>query len=520
MRKTIVRNTTIISAGTNVSRVLGLVRDIIIARLFGTGYGAGAFVVAFTLPNMLRDFIGEGAANAAFVPVLTEYKVKSTKDGFWKAANSILVMLVFVLLIVAITGVTAAPILVRIMAPGFIKVSGAIPMTVELTRMIFPYILFMGLLAYSMGVLNTLGHFAVPAFSHSLLNISVILSALFLCPFMGVYGLGIGVIIGGMLQVGAQIPVLLKNGFRFKWRAELFHPAVKKVGFLLAPRIMGTVVYQVNVLVDRMLASLFWIVGAGAVPALYYSYRLIQYPLGIFSAALATAALPVMANHAVEDKTGKLRNTVVFALKSVFFVMIPASVGLIVLGKPIIRILFQRGMFTEYSTSITYYALFFYSLGLAAFGGIKILAMCFYSMNDTVTPVKVAACSLVVNIIFNLALMWPLKVGGLALATSIAAFFNFLVLFKLLGRKLGGLKEKEILISLMKVILSAILMGIVCYLMTCSLLKGAVPGHTMSGCVRLLVTVIAGIVVYVTAAAILGMEEARRPLSWLARRRF
>jgi len=518
VKKTIAKNTTIISLGTNVSRVLGLLRDVLIAKYFGTTYAAGAFVVAFTIPNLFRDFIGEGAANAAFVPVLTEYKVKKGTDEFWKTASNILYVLLLVLIVISFLGVLMAPWIVRLMAPGFIKEAGAIPITVKLTRIMFPYILFMGLTAYSMGILNTLNHFSIPAFSHSLLNISLIFCIIVFCPKIGVLALAIGVLLGGFFQVMAQWPFVFHKGFRLKRGINFQDPAVKRIVSLLAPRVLGTAVYQINVLADRVLASLFWIVGTGGIPALYFSYRLIQYPLGIFSTALATAVLPVISRHVVNKEFSQLKDTISFSLRSVFFIMIPASMGLAVLGKPIIQILFERGIFTANSTDITYNALLFYTLGLFAYGGIRILAICFYALNDTKTPVKVAACSLIVNLVFNLILMWPLKIGGLALATSIAAFFNFTVLFILLRRRLNGLEEKIIGIAAVKIILASIPMGLVChYLSQILMARNMFSGLVNSiGC--LLFMILSGIAVYILMTFLLRMEEMRRLKLWISRR--
>ena len=518
MRKAIAKNTGIISLGTNLSRILGLLRDVLIAKLFGTTYEAGAFVVAFTIPNMLRDFVGEGAANAAFVPVLTEYKIKKTEDEFWRLANVILNLFAIALVGISILGILFSPFIVRLMAPGFIKEAGAIQLTVKLTRVIFPYILFIGLTAYGMGILNTLKHFIAPAFAPALLNISLIACAIFLCPRIGVMGLAFGVLLGGVLQVIAQIPFLYKKGFRPKLNFNIFHPAAKKIGLLLAPRIVGTGVYQINILVDRMLASLFWIVGMGGIPALYYSYRLIQYPLAVFSTALATATLPIMSRQVVENDLSNFKSTISLSLRSVFFIMIPASVGLAVLGKPLIQALFQRGLFNAYSVSITYQALLFYTIGLFAYGGIRILATSFYSMNNTVTPVKVAACSLVINIVFNLILMWPLKIGGLALATSISATFNFIALFIILRKKLGGLEEKRMFISILKIILASALMGGICYLLAGKVLKDLAGLNILSNITRLVSVTGVGIVVFLAISFLLGMEEPRKLLKWILKK--
>jgi len=514
----ILKNTTIISLGTNLSRILGLIRDVVIAGLFGTGYGAGAFVVAFTLPNMLRDFVGEGAANSAFVPVLTEYKVKKGDKEFWQTASTLLNILFIALVILSLLGILLAPVLVRVMAPGFVKEAGAITLTVKLTRVIFPYIFFMGLMAYFMGVLNTLGHFTAPAFGHCLLNISLITSAVVLCDEMGPMGLAIGVLAGGILQVAIQIPVMVKKGFKWVFNFRLSHPAVKKVGLLLAPRLLGTAVYHVNILVDKMLASLSWIVGYGGIPALYFSYRLIQYPLGIFSTALSTAVLPVMSRHAVKDDIAKLRDTVSFSLRGIFFIMIPASVGLAVLGRYIIGIIFQRGAFTGYSTDITYTALLFYSIGLFAYGGIRILATTFYSMNDTRTPVKVAALALLINVCFNLILMYPLKIGGLALATSIAAIVNFSVLFIILRKRLNGLEDRRIFSALYKVVIACVPMGIICDTMAKTLLPDPSNAGTLYKVLTLIGIVACGAGTFFLMSLALKMDEAGKIKKWILRR--
>ena len=519
MKKTIAKNTGIISIGTNISRVLGLVRDVLIAKFFGTGYEAAAFVVAFTIPNMLRDFVGEGAANAAFVPVLTEYRIHKTKQEFWELANIIFIALSAVLAVITFVGVFAAPLIVKIIAPGFINEPGAITLTINLTRIIFPYILLVGLTAYSMGILNTLGHFFAPSFSPVLLNLSLILSAIFLCPIFGIKALAFGVLIGGVLQLVLQLPFLLNRGFRPKLVFNLKHPAVKKIGTLLVPRIIGGAVYQINIIIDRMLASLYWIVGQGGIPALYYSYRLIQYPLAIFSTALATAVLPVMAGHATKNRNHDIKDTLIFSLRMIFFILIPASIGFMVLGKPIIKILFQRGAFDVNSLNITYNALLFYSFGLFAYGGIRILATTFYSMNDTATPVKIAAISLAINLVFNLILMKPLKIGGLALATSIAACFNFFALFFFLKKKIKTLHFSILIRPLAKIISSSAVMGVVCFFTLNHFTSYIDAGNLLTKSAYLCFIIFCSMATYFIATFLFKIEETRKILKWILRRK-
>ncbi|MBU1656934.1 MAG: murein biosynthesis integral membrane protein MurJ, partial [Candidatus Omnitrophica bacterium] len=394
--KTLIRSTGLIGIATSSSRVLGFVRDVLFAKLFGTNIYAQAFVVAFRIPNMLRDMVGEGATNAAIVPVLTEYRHKSTESEYWEAARVILNLMLLVLVILSVVGVIFAPILVRLIAPGFLNDPEKFASAVFLTRMLVPYLIFLGIWAYSKGVLNSFQYFTTPALAPVILNVTMIAAILFLCPIIGIHGMVAGVAAGGILQVLIQVPPLYKRGFRFRGGFHLAHPVAGRIGKLLMPRILGTAVYQLSVFIDTILASLAGIVGAGGVAALYYSHRLIHLPLAIFGISLATAVLPRMSKEAAANDIRKLKGTIAFSLNTVFMVMVPAAAGLMILSEPVVRILFQRGEFTEYSTAITQSALFFYAFGLFAYAGIKILVNAYYSMGDTRTPVRTAAISLVV----------------------------------------------------------------------------------------------------------------------------
>ena len=360
----LIRSTGIIGFATSTSRVLGFVRDILFARLFGTNIFAQAFVVAFRLPNMLRDMVGEGATDAAIVPILSEYNHTRTKEEYWEVARVILNLMLAVLVVLSVAGVMFAPVLVRVLAPGFLRDPEKFRMTVLITRWVFPYILFLGMVAYSKGVLNSFHYFTTPAFAPVVLNITMVISLLVLCPIIGIKGLIFGVLLGGLFEMLMQIPPLRAKGLRLHKGFQLNHPIAKRIGKLLLPRAMGTAVYQLSVLVDTVIASLSWIVGSGGVAALYYSNRLVQLPLAVFGISLATAALPKMSKEVAANDMGKLKETVSFSLRTVFTIMFPAAVGLIILAHPIVRILFQRGEFTAYSTAITASALLFYSFGL------------------------------------------------------------------------------------------------------------------------------------------------------------
>ncbi len=365
MKKHIIKSAGIIGFATVISRVLGFARDILIAKFFGTARYAQAFVVAFRIPNMLRDLIGEGATNAAFVPVLSEYSETKKKEEFWNLANVLLNVVLITLAIVTLAGIALAPMIVRLIAPGFINDPEKLKITIYLTRFMFPYVLLVGLLAYSMGVLNSLRHFSAPAFAPAILNLSIIICAL--VRQGSVSALATGVLIGGVVQLAVQIPVLFSKGFTpfqtkrkkfgmghgFNFPSGIYHPAVKKIGILLLPRILGSCVYQINLFVNTMLASFAHIVGAGGVAALYYANRIFQFPLAIFGIAIAQAALPTMSREALEQGLSKLKATLSFSLCAVNFIMLPAPLGLLLLARPYTSLLLETGMVALSSTSIT-----------------------------------------------------------------------------------------------------------------------------------------------------------------------
>jgi len=502
-QKHIIKSAGIIGFATVISRVLGFVRDIIIARFFGTARYAEAFVVAFRIPNMLRDLVGEGATNAAFVPVMSEYLVKK-KEEFWELANVILNLLLAVLSLITILGILLSPLIVRLIAPGFLSDPEKFSVTVQLTRIMFPYILLIGLAAYAMGVLNSLKHFSAPAFAPCLLNLAIIICAMIWGE--SVMGLASGVLIGGVLQLSIQIPVLYKKGLRFSFTKNLRHPAAKKIGILLLPRILGSCVYQLNLFINTVLASLSGIVGAGGVAALYYANRIFQFPLAIFGIAIAQAALPTMSREALETEPDKLKQTLSFSLRAINFIIVPASIGLIVLAVPITKTLFERGRFDHYSTLITANALIFYSIGLFSYAGIKILVTCFYSLKDTLTPVKIASISLVLNILLSIIFMFPLKVGGLALAASISGAVNFFMLFFILRQKIGSLDGNKILSSFIKVAIAGLAMAVIAYI--CAFRMG----------LNIFIVILIALASYIAATFIFDVKEAKEFLSWVLKR--
>jgi len=513
--KSVAKSASIIALATLFSRLLGFIRDVIIARLFGVYVYAQAFVIAFRIPNLFRDLVGEGSTNAAFVPVFSEYTLKHSKEEFWELVNVVLNLLLVILAAITILGIIFSPIIVRLIAPGFISDPYKLATTIKLNRIIFPYILLISLAAYAMAILNSLKHFSVPAFAPCLLNISIIVFALLFGE--GIKGLALGVLVGGLLQLAIQIPVLYQKGFKLKFPKTLKHPAAKTIGLLMLPRLLSTCIYQLNNFVDSIFGSLAWIVGEGGVAILYFSYRLIQFPLGIFSNALSQAILPTFSTQVLEESRDKLKQTLSWGLRSIFLVMLPASVGFMVLSRPIVSTLFGGGRFDAYSANLTAQALFFYSIGLTAYGATKILQSCFFSLRDTLTPAKVAFLALILNIILNSILMFPLKIAGLALATSISGIITCLVLFFRLKQRLGLFSARPIIFSFLRILIASLAMGLVCYVLA---QRNIFPAtSTLTKFLNLGLLIITGLVSYFVFCVVFRVGEMRELWQWVVQRR-
>ena len=503
-----------LGALTATSRVLGFVRDIVIAAAFGTGVEAEAFVVSFKIPNLLRDLAGEGAANAAFVPVLTECRQKRQEE-FWGLVWALILAMAGILAGLVILGIIFTPRIVALIAPGFIGSSdpGKFILAVRLTRVIFPYIFLIGLSALAMGILNSLKEFTSSALGPILLNICMILAGFFFEPVYGPMALVMGVLAGGVLQLVCQIPALFKMGFRFvkpSWR----HPSVKQIGKLLIPRALGSALYQINVFVDTILASFENIVGPGGQSALYYSNRLFQLPLAIFGISLAQTLLPTFSSQIVDGDLEGFKKTFSLSVRTLTLVILPASVGLIVLSEPIIRIIFEHGRFDATSTTITSSALFFYAFGLLSCCFIKVLANAFYAMKDTKTPLKTMAFSVALNVVLCLVLMGPFKIGGLTLASSLSATVNMGLLYYFLRKKVGPPDEKEILKTFLKTFLAAALMGFFAGAYLFWVLKPHAASGKLTQGLLLAFGIFSSIVFYLALTLILKVKEVRKVLPW------
>jgi putative peptidoglycan lipid II flippase len=473
----ITKAATVIGTGTLLSRILGFFRDMVIANFFGVGMAADAFFVAFRIPNLWRRLVGEGSLTISFIPVYTEYLTQRSEEETRKVTHVAFTIAGVILLILTVLGILFSPILIRIVAPGFIQIPEKFALTVTLNKIIFPYLFFMGLFALCMGILNSYRHFFAPAIAPIFLNISIIVSVfLFYHTFkVPVMTLALGVLAGGVIQFLFQIPFLWKKRITFRFNFNFRNPAIKRIGLLMVPGLIGSGLYQIDTFIDMIFASFL---PSGSVSYLFFADRLMEFPLGIFAIAFGMASLPSLSRLASQGKMEELKETLSFTFRLVSFISVPAMVGLIALKTPIINLLFQRGLFDYSATEKTAFALLFYSVGLWAIAGSRIIAPAFYSLQDTWTPMKIALICLGANVIFRAVLIFPLMHGGLALATSLSSTLNLILLFRKVGPKLGGIDIRKNIRSLLRIFLCSLPMGLAAYLF-CSTGDWTVSGNTI-----------------------------------------
>lgn len=428
MSEKLFKSTAVVSSMTFLSRILGFIRDIVIARLFGAGMGTDVFFVAFKIPNFLRRLFAEGAFSQAFIPVLAEYREKGDGDlkSLIAATSGTLASILF---IITAIGVIAAPLIIMVFAPGFIDEPEKLDLAGDLLKITFPYLFFISLTALAGSILNSFGQFAVPAFTPVFLNIALIGSAIWLSPYFDqpVTALAWGVFIGGVIQLLFQIPFLIgiKQLPRPRWNTQ--NSGVKKIFKLMVPAMFGVSVSQINLLLDTLLASFLV---TGSISWLYYSDRLVEFPLGVFGIALATVILPSLSKKHASASANAFSNTIDWALRWVFIIATPAALGLIFLAEPLLLTLFQYGAFTSEHAYQASLSLMAYGLGLLPFIFIKVLAPGYYARQDTKTPVKIGIIAMVVNMVLNIILMLQFAHVGLALATALSAALNAGMLYR------------------------------------------------------------------------------------------
>ncbi|OGP23227.1 MAG: murein biosynthesis integral membrane protein MurJ [Deltaproteobacteria bacterium GWB2_55_19] len=453
----------IVGGATVLSRILGYIRDAAVAYAFGAGMYADAFFMAFRISNLLRRLVGEGALTSTFIPIFTEEMGERSKEATRDLVSSVFTLFAIILIILTILGVIFSREIVLLMSPGFATDALKFSITVDLTRLMFPYMVFIGLMAIAMGVLNSYRHFAAPAIAPVFFNIAIILCIFAVAPFLDtpVYALAIGVLLGGFLQLFLQFPYLKKYGMTPKPRFHFRDEAIKKIFILMGPAAFGMGVYQLNNFVILWFSSHL---AEGSVSYLYYAGRLMELPLGVFGVAVSTAVLPSLSEHVAKKDWEGFRSSLSFALRIVNFVTIPATVGLFVLSYPITEVLFMRGEFGAEASAGTAVALYYYALGLVPVSTSRILTSVFYSVKDTATPVWIAFFAFIVNAILCFLLVGPLGHAGLALATSLSSAVNMVALLLVLKKRFGRFGGRLIFTSALKSSVASLIMGGVIYL--------------------------------------------------------
>ncbi|HXA65005.1 MAG TPA: murein biosynthesis integral membrane protein MurJ [Bryobacteraceae bacterium] len=464
--ESVVRSAGIVSVAVAMSRLTGLVREMVMARLFGAGFVYDAFLLGFRIPNLTRDLFAEGALSSAFVPIFTQTLAQKGRKEAAVLSNLVATALILLVGSFCILGVIFSPILVHLLAEGFRQVPGKFELAVKMTRIMFPFLLLVALAAQAMGVLNACNRFAVPALASTFFNIGSVVFGLalgyWLGPMLGVEpitGMAIGVVLGGALQLAWQIPSLRSEGFGFHPAFDWSHPGLRHIIRLMGPAILGNAAVQINVMVNTNFASR--IPGNGPVSWLGYAFRFMQLPLGLFGVAIASATLPSISRSAGAGNFDEFRRTLSRSLGMVFLLTLPSSIGLIVLGDTMIGAIYQGGKFQAFDTQQTALALSCYAVGLAGYSALKVLNPAFYALHDARTPMLISLISIAINYATASLLLGRTSLGhaGLALSTSAVAIFGAVALFAILRGRIGGIHGRALLTSIWKITLASAVMG-------------------------------------------------------------
>jgi len=475
------RSAGVIGAATMTSRVLGLVRDQIMAFLFGAGDHMDAYNVAFRIPNLVRDLFAEGAMSAAFVPTFTRTLTLEGKERAWRLGNMVLNALVLTTLVVVAAGLVFARPITSALASEYAAVPGKVELIVTLTRIMFPFLMMVAVAAALMGMLNSLHRFFMPALSPAMFNVGSILCTIGLVPVMPLLGLprivapAIGVLVGGMLQAGIQWPSLRAEGFRYQPCLDARDPGLRQVLALMGPGVVGLAAVQINLLVNTILAINE---GTGAVSCLGYAFRLMYMPIGLFGVSIATASLPTLSRQAARNDLGEMRATISRGLRLMLMLNVPATVGLMALATPIVALIFEHGRFSTVDTANTAAALLFYAPGLVGYSAVKMAVPSLYALRDSRTPVMVSIATVLLNVGLNIALVRVMSFRGLALGTAISAICNAALLLWILRRKLGGLDGHRVAKAIGKITFASALMGLAAWGTDWAIASG-MPSHAV-----------------------------------------
>ena len=521
------RSAKIISICTLLSRILGLARDMICAGIFGTGMVWDAFTVAFKIPNLFRRLFGEGAFSAAFIPIFTEHIEKRGKAEALVFANIIATALIIILGSIVLMGEG-----VFFTIPKMFQMQEKWQLIFKLLIIMFPYVFFICLVAFMAAVLNTIHHFLMPALAPVAMNVCWILGAV-LAPYTGktlekmIYAVAISTFLSGLVQVVIHLPTLRKQGMAYRFMPQFSHPDLKAVLSRMAPVVFGLGVVQLNVLIDSITAvgfsapqggldhftilgaKVYFPVKAGAASVLYYSDRLIQFPLGVFGIAMATVVFPLFSTHAVREDWDNFYATFNKALKFILFIGIPASLGMVILREPIIDLFYRRNQFNAESAWRTSRVIHGYAIGIWAYCGLHVLIRAFYSMKDTITPVKVGAACVGIHVVLNLLFIWVMQEGGLALSTAVSAIVQVVVLTIILQKRLHIKIEKTVVVSLLKTTIASAVMAITCWFVLHRFSPINGEGGLFLKAVRLFVPMISALASFAATSYALKSEEFR-----------
>ncbi len=489
-RASVARNAGIVSVAVMASRVLGLVRDQIFAALFGAGLQYDAFLTAFRVPNLLRDLLAEGALSSAFVTTFTQTLQQKGKDEAIRLSNRVATLIVACITAVSIFAWIFTPEIVRLLAPGFYAVPGKAELTIELTRVMMPFLLLIALAAQAMGMLNAFNIYGMPALASAFFNLGSIIGGLLLGYLIGpaiglspIAGMAYGTLIGGFLQFAVQWPSLRRCGVGYRADWNVNDSGVRQILRLMGPAIIGAAAVQINVFVNTSFASAIvdpatGVVANGPVSWLNFAFRFMQFPIGVFGVAIATATLPTLSRSTANPNFEEFRQTLTHALALVFLLCIPSAVGLAVLAHPIVALVFEHGKFTAFDTAQTANALAAYAVGLAGYGAIKVLSPAFYALGDARTPMLISLGSIAVNYVMNSLLVGPFGHVGLAFSTSAVALVNFLLLALLMRRRLGRLAGRMLAVTAVKIALASAALAVVAWIANES--AGALPLHGLA----------------------------------------
>lgn len=508
-KRTIAKSASSVGIAIMCSRVLGLMREQVFAALFGAGYTYDAFLVAFRIPNLLRDLFGEGALSAAFVTVFSAYDSQRTQAETWRLAANVLNFILILLSLISLLMIYFAGDIVSLLAPDFALTGGKAELTVTLTRIMLPFLVFISLSAVVMGILNTKGRFFVPAIASSFFNLGSLIggtSLAFILPRYGqpaIVGMAIGTLLGGLLQLGIQIPTLLKAGFRYRPVLNLADPGLRQILTLMIPATVGLSATQINLFINTNFASSC---AEGSVSWLNYAFRLVQLPIGVFAVALSIAMLPVLAKQAANKDIAAMKETMVSSLTMVFALTVPATAGLIILSEPIIRLIFEHGAFTAVDTLATAETLSLYAIGLFAYSANKILVPAFYALDKTKYPVIASFLAIILNIVIVKLTIEDYQHKAIALSTSCTMLINFVFLMVVLYRNLHGYSLAYLTKGLMKIAaatlaLSALLLG------SRSVLAGWLSGTLPQQAAALSLLIVVAAALYTVILDRLGLAE-------------